>query len=475
MSHAGDAYGLTRERHIARFAELLPELQDRIEWPVERLAVERLRALRALVATARERSPWHRERLGDVEPQELTEANLKSLPVMTKADLMDNFDAIVTDRRVSLNLCEGQLALSARGSYLLGEYSVVASGGSSGRRGGFIYGWDAWATCYASIVRFVQRDWESDPRLADVERNTAVVAASAPTHLSAALGRTFSSPANPRHLLPVTWPLEVIVDGLNELQPTVLMAYSSFLPRLILEARAGRLSIAPRRVIAISEPLLTEIRAAAEATWDAPVACGYGMSEGLITGSCGHAIHLPDDLCLVEPVTVDRRRTPPGQRSDRVLVTNLYNPVLPLIRFEVTDEITVLDGPCPCGAVFRRISDPQGRLDETFTYDRLSMHPHVFRSVLATFRQVIEYQVLQSPHGAEVRIVTCGDLDPEALRVRLEAALTRLGLDQPLVTVRPVASLQRHPSGKLQRFVPLQPDHTLATPDRRSASPTRPN
>jgi phenylacetate-coenzyme A ligase PaaK-like adenylate-forming protein len=51
-----------------------------------------------------------------------------------------------------------------------------------------------------------------------------------------------------------------IVDGLNELQPTVLMVYSSFLPRLALEAQAGRLHITPRRIVAISEPLLPETR-----------------------------------------------------------------------------------------------------------------------------------------------------------------------------------------------------------------------
>ena len=85
------------------------------------------------MSTARERSPWHRERLREVESQALTEADVESLPVMTKADLMDNFDEIVTDRRVTMELCEAHLAGSSRDPYLLGEYSVVASGGSSGR------------------------------------------------------------------------------------------------------------------------------------------------------------------------------------------------------------------------------------------------------------------------------------------------------------------------------------------------------
>ena len=36
---------------------------------------------------------------------------------------------------------------------------------------------------------------------------------------------------------------------------------------------------------AISEPLLPEVRAAAAAAWAAPVANGYGMSEGLFAGA----------------------------------------------------------------------------------------------------------------------------------------------------------------------------------------------
>lgn len=73
-----------RERHVARFSELLPEYQARIDWPAGQLARERIRSLRALIGVAREHSPWHREWLRDVDPQLLTDADLTHLPVMTK-------------------------------------------------------------------------------------------------------------------------------------------------------------------------------------------------------------------------------------------------------------------------------------------------------------------------------------------------------------------------------------------------------
>ena len=143
-------------------------------------------------------------------------------------------------------------------AYLLDEFHVVASGGSSGQRGVFVYGWDAWATCYSSIARFPVRDRKLHPELASRPPVVAAVAAAKASHISAAIGATFSTPDRPRHSIPVSQPIEQIVDRLNHLQPTTLMGYSSFLPRLAAEARARRLRIAPQRVVAISEPLLPE-------------------------------------------------------------------------------------------------------------------------------------------------------------------------------------------------------------------------
>ena len=145
-------YEAVRRRHVADFEAMLPEYAGRIGWSADRVARERLRALRALLAAAR-RSPWHRERLAGLDTGAFGEADVASLPVMTKTDLMDNFDDIVTDRRLTRELCERHLGELAGEAYLLGEYHVVASGGSSGQRGVFVYGWDAWAICWASMVR----------------------------------------------------------------------------------------------------------------------------------------------------------------------------------------------------------------------------------------------------------------------------------------------------------------------------------
>jgi len=60
-------------------------------------------------------------------------------------------------------------------------------------------------------------------------------------------------------------------------------------------------------------------------------------------------MHLPDDLAIIEPVDRYGNVVAPGQPADKVLLTNLYNRTQPLIRYEITDAMTVVAGTCECG------------------------------------------------------------------------------------------------------------------------------
>ena len=69
----------------------------------------------------------------DIDRFELSD--LAQLPVMTKTQMMANFDDVVTDRRLTRALVERHITDSATEPLLiLGDYVVLASGGSSGLR-----------------------------------------------------------------------------------------------------------------------------------------------------------------------------------------------------------------------------------------------------------------------------------------------------------------------------------------------------
>src|ERR1700748_689254 len=392
-------YETQRQQHLDRAMALAPEMIDRLQWPAYALAARRVRVLRELVRDAIALSPWHRQRLTGIDFEQLDEIGLRDLPTMTKADLMVNFDQIVTDERLSLELVNNHLEKVTTGGYLLDSYTAVTSGGSTGERGVFVYAWDGWVAFWLSAFRYQLLAKWSDPELASRPVVMAWVAAAHFTHATAALSRTFASPEFISVRFPVTLATENMVAGLNVTQPDFLVAYPSALHVLSVEAQAGRLRIAPHQVLSCSEPLLPEIRAAAEEAWGVRVGNIWGMSEGGCAGvACEHGrMHLSEDLVIVEPVDEAGRAVAPGEPAAKIYLTNLFNPVLPLIRYEITDEVTILTEPCPCGSAHRCVAEIQGRLDDVFVYDGRRVHPHVFRSALGRRAGVVEYQVRQTP------------------------------------------------------------------------------
>jgi len=448
-------YEQLRQKHVAELAARMPEYVQRLDWPADKLRAERERRLRALVRKAQESSPWHRERLGGIDTDALREEDLESLPTMTKDDLMANWDGIVTDKRLSLEMVESHLEGLTGDAYLLDYFHAVASSGSSGRRGVFVYDWEGWLTHGLGALRFgvrtAAKHAQSGPSV------VAIIAAERATHVTSALSQTFSNPAMAMQRVPVTLPIDEMVAQLNALQPTALGGYPSMLHLLAERARAGELRIHPRRILSSAEPLLPEARRAMEEVWGGRVVNGYAASELMIAGSCEAAgCHIVDDLIFFEPVDGFGKAVPADVTSDKVIVTNLYNMALPLIRYELTDEVTVLSMPCACGSSFRRLDDVHGRMDDVFRYGGdIRVHPHVFRSPLGRQRAVIAYQVRQTDRGANIDVQLIGDLRVKDLQGEIEGALRKVGLANPEITVTPVHSLDRGATGKLKRFIPL--------------------
>ena len=117
----------------------------------------------------------------------------------------------------------------------------------------------------------------------------------------------------------------------------------------------------------------------------------------------------------------------------------------------------MLADPNPGPWTGRRIADIEGRVDGTFVYDGgVEIHLHLFRSALGRRRQMLEYQVRQTPAGADIAVRTSAKLDTDALSRELVTALTALGVARPEVNITEVENLERSAStGKLRRFIPL--------------------
>ena len=100
-------------------------------------------------------------------------------------------DDLPPDRRLTLERAEAHLLKVASDgpAYLLGDYQVLTTGGSSGTRG--VFAWDFEGLLMYALGRDRGTFWlqERDGR---TESRRAFVAASHATHATSALGRTFA-------------------------------------------------------------------------------------------------------------------------------------------------------------------------------------------------------------------------------------------------------------------------------------------
>ncbi len=184
--------------------------------------------------------------------------------------------------------------------------------------------------------------------------------------------------------------------------------------------------------------------------WDAGQVAAFQRSR--LRALLASAKDQAGDGCIAEFVDSENRPVPPGAQSAKVLITNLYNHVQPLIRYELGDSC------------IRRPDAPEhghprvtveGRSDEILRYENADIHPLVLRSVLVASPAVSDYQVRQTPSGIAVAVQSDRPADLGALRGRLRSALQRAALPDPDVCVHAVPALPRNPeTGKLRRFIP---------------------
>jgi phenylacetate-coenzyme A ligase PaaK-like adenylate-forming protein len=254
-------------------------------------------------------------------------------------------------------------------------------------------------------------------------------------------------------------PTTELVARLNEFQPHQLTAYPSAAARLAEEAEAGRLHVAPEALVTSSEPLTPELRERLEHAFGVRPYNFYATTEGLFGHDCPEgSMHLFDDMCIVENVDEEGRPVPAGEVGARLLVTNLFNRALPLIRFEVTDLATMESRPCPCGRNLLRVRSLEGRAEEVLRLAGIAIHPLDF-ALVTSDPGVREFQVVQQGDGVRVRVALRGGAAeaPARLRGRVAARLAELGVPRPEVRVETVDALERSPSGKLAMIVPEAP------------------
>ena len=426
------------------------------------LARHQQERLELVVRYAATHSPFYRRHFAETGALGDGPVQLARLPVLDRSLLMEHFDELVCDPRLRRDELLDWVGRTTRDQLYLDRYRVMLTSGSSGRPGLFVYDAAGWRSIAAGLLRGTT--WYGlRPTLP--RQRMAFVGAASPSHISRQAATTGIG-VHRVLAVPITLPLPHIVQALNQFQPTYLQSYPSAATWLVDEQHTGRLRISPRILVTAAELRTLAATQRLEGAFGVRPFDLYGSSEGLFGSECERhqGIHLFEDTTLVENVDADGQPVPPGQSGARLLVTNLYNLVQPLLRLEVTDVVTLDPNPCPCGRILARMKTIYGRSDDVLSLcardgGQVAVHPLHF-ALLTRDPEVREFQVIQDGPLLRVLVVPRHPSSPAALgrddglETRLSHAIAQqllgIGVQDPQVTVERRSELARTAGGKLK-------------------------
>ena len=168
-----------------------------------------------------------------------------------------------------------------------------------------------------------------------------------------------------------------------------------------------------------SEPLTAEMRDRIREAWGIDPAEWYATTEAPTIASSTpehpRALEIFEDQYVVEIVDDRNRPVPPGTAGAKVLVTNLENRTLPLIRYELADRVIESPEPNPAGRPYRHLAGIDGRTADTLTFPArdggtVAVLPLRMGAPFARLPAVRQFQIVHEPGRLEIRLV----LDPQA-------------------------------------------------------------
>jgi phenylacetate-CoA ligase len=459
----------TRLQTLARTLGGTRQVLARERWSRDELDAYQRRRLGELVAQTSTRSPFYKAHYGGSIGA--SEVELQRLPPVSKAAWMGAFNDVVADPALRLAEVDAYLATVRDDQLYLGEYRIMASSGTTGRRGVYVWNQRDWLDLLGIVMR-PTRAMRMGPRLPRIR--FAIIGAPDAKHMTYRLGASMDAGVFRTLRLAATQPLPDLVAALQRFQPHVLSAYPSIAALLAAEQRAGRLSISPRGIGTSSELRTEDMTHAIREAWGVEPMNAYALTEtGLAAWTCpeANALHACEDSCILESVDDAGRPVPAGRQGSRLLVTSLLNHTQPVIRLEVSDQLTFAREPCACGRTLRVIEVLHGRADDILDLPgksggRVTLHPIHLRSPLAAMREVIGYQITRRPRELDIQVILAAP-DPtlsSRLAERIVAALRAHGVADLPVRVRAVETIARTPGGKLKLVEVVGDDPTEPSP-----------
>jgi phenylacetate-CoA ligase len=245
--------------------------------------------------------------------------------------------------------------------------------------------------------------------------------------------------------------MDEFLKKLQQHRPEAVFGYPNMLAALAKRASQIGLTVSIPKVAVTAEPLYDWQRDLFRQVFSAETFERYGSREiGTVASECNQhcGMHIFEPSYCFEVVNEAGNNVPNGQMGELV-VTDLFNYAMPLVRYRTGDMVVINDGYCPCGCTWRRIVRIGGRSVDMITRpDGSRVEGLVIISALRMSGFRLQVQVVQTtPTSLIVRHLS-SDRIPEPARDAFAERIREALGGVITVTYEPVEQLRYDPSGK---------------------------
>jgi len=301
--------------------------------------------LRKLVNYVKTNSPAMAELYKDIGEK----FELEDLPVTTKEMIMKEYDQWITTSDFTLKELEEFVSdKSKAGELYKGKYSVCETSGSTGYPFFMAYDRAESFVMSSTITETLKHKFI-------LYRPTCFLYPADKHNLSMCTTkhslRMYPLMRMNTLLLNSNAPMEEIVKHLNRYQPKLLCTYVSTVEILAREQIKGKLNLNLKEIIVGGENLSPKSREYMKRAFHCNIHSVYASTEtsGIaVDCNCGR-MHLHNKNLIIEPVDENNNPVSVGKKAHKILITTLAQKTVPLIRYEITDKVTIHNKPCKCG------------------------------------------------------------------------------------------------------------------------------
>lgn len=294
--------------------------------------------LRRILEYAYEHSAYYRRTFENagITDETIGTAPLSAFPAIDKSMFLANFDELITVSDLTQEEIRKFDAEEKTGRKpFKGKYHVVHSSGSTGKPGYFIYDESAWSSMLLGIIRGALWDMsmlQVIRLLVSGVRIVYIAATDGRYGGAMAVGDGIDGVGGSQLFLDINTPVTEWISRLQEFRPNIIIGYPSAVKILAELVEHGDVRLDIIRLVTCGEPLGKSLRKYLERIFRTQAVNVYGASESLALGvekDPKEGMLLFDDMNIIEV------------QDGNMYLTSLYNFAQPLIRYRLSDNLTL--------------------------------------------------------------------------------------------------------------------------------------